>query len=160
MNIVIWVPGTFRLTNGLLDDLRAAGKFEGYARAKGWTVRGGHDAFAEHQAAVRLAVKAIAARSPAAGVIGLGAVDVAFWVFGHGRHDPDAWYLLGKAAVDGLVDADVIDSDRFNVRNTWGRVLHGPEDELAKLRDLSGMPGGVCPAGFVSGLAMQLEGAG
>jgi hypothetical protein len=157
MNIIIWVPGAFRLTNGLLDDLRAAGKFEGYARAKGWPLRGGHDAFAEHQAAVRLAVKA---RAAAARVICLGTVDVAFWVFGHGRHDPDAWYLLGKAAVDGLVDAEVVDCDRFNVRNTWGRVLRGPEDELAKSRDLSGMPGGLRPAGFASGLAMQLEGVG
>jgi hypothetical protein len=154
MTRVVWVAGTFRLTNGLLDDLRAAGKFEGFAKAKGWKIRGGHDAFAEHQKAVRLAVK-VAAR-------GLGSqgprVDVAFWIFGHGRHDPDAWYLLGKAALDGLADAGAVDSDRFNVRNTWGRVLHGPVEEVAKLRQLAELPGGSRPAGFVSGLAIQLEG--
>jgi hypothetical protein len=156
MNRVLWVPGTFRGTNGLLDDLRAAGRFEGFAKAKGWPIRGGHDAFAEHQAAVRLAVKAAAMRAFAQGCAAW-TVDLAFWLFGHGRHDPDAWYLLGKAAVDGLADAGIIDSDRFNVRNTRGRVLHGPADEIAKLQVLAQIPGGRPLVGFSSGLAIQIE---
>jgi hypothetical protein len=154
---VLWVQGTFRLTNGLLDDLRSAGKFEGFAKAKGWPVRGGHDAYAGHQQAVRLAVKA-ASHAIAASGIGLGVVDLAFWVFGHGRHDPDAWYLLAKAATDGLVDAGAVDSDRFNVRTTRGRVLHGPSQEMAKLGELVKLTAtGLAPKGFTSGLAIQID---
>jgi hypothetical protein len=67
MKRVVWISGTFRLTNGLIDDLRAAGKFEGYAKAKGWPIRGGHDAYAEHQQAVRLAAKAAAVKQLPAG---------------------------------------------------------------------------------------------
>lgn len=156
MNRVLWVPGTFRGTNGLLDDLRAAGRFEGFAKAKGWPIRRGHDAFAEHQAAVRLAVKAAAMRAFSQGCA-TWTIDLAFWVFGHGRHDPDAWYLLGKAAADGLADTGLIDSDRFNIRNTWGRVLRGPVDEIAKLHTLALMPGGAPPVGFSSGMAIQIE---
>jgi hypothetical protein len=156
MTRVLWVKGTFRLTNGLLDDLRAAGKFEGFAKAKGWPIRGGHDNYADHQHAVRLAVKGASHAVTASG-IGLGVVDLAFWVFGHGRHDPDAWYLLAKAATDGLVDAGVIDSDRFNIRGTRGRVLHGPSQEIAKIVELTKLGNGAPPVGFASGLAIQLD---
>lgn len=39
-----------------------------------------------------------------------------------GKQDPDAWYLPTKAAVDGLVDAKVFLSDRFDVANGSGTV--------------------------------------
>jgi hypothetical protein len=157
MKRVVWISGTFRLTNGLIDDLRAAGKFEGYAKAKGWPIRGGHDAYAEHQQAVRLAAKAAAVKQLPAGPLvfsGAGKVDLSFFVFGHHHHDPDAWSLLGKAATDGLTDAEVLASDRFDVWTTAGRVFQSIFEEVHALARLATCANGKPPAGFRAGLAI------
>ena len=123
MRAVVWVPGVFSLTNKMLDNLRAAEKYHG-RRPKNW-----RDLFAEETAAIRLATKVAANRkrleAPQKGEVCL----LAFIVFGHHKHDRDAWYLLGKAALDGLVDAHVIGSDRFEVWNTGGIVLRTDAEE-------------------------------
>jgi hypothetical protein len=120
VTLSLWVPGRFRLTNDLLSDLRGAGRYEGLADGKGWgKPRPGCDLYANHQQAVRLAVKA-AARG--CGTI-VGPVSLLFYLWGHGKGDPSAWYLIGKAAEDGLVDAGVLISDRFCVLDTGGAVV-------------------------------------
>lgn len=122
----MWCPGRFRLTNGMLSDLRAAGRYSAgrFGRAP---IRGPWDRFAEETRAIRLLVKATAARErwPLC-PYGYRAV-IRCEVFGHQRHDPDAWLLLGKAAVDGLVDAHVLSSDRRSVGVLAGYVEQSGE---------------------------------
>lgn len=130
MTRVLWVPGRFSLTNQLLAEVRAAGFYAGRHMTKGMRVRAspGSNVFTTHQQAVRLAVKAAAARGAP---IATGMTwDLTFYVFCHRKHDPSAWYLLGKAAEDGLVDAGVLGSDRFQVGTTSGRVLQSAAEEL------------------------------
>lgn len=126
----MWVPGRFRLTNQMLHDLRAAGKYEAAGARWGRMPRGGFDRFAIETAEIRLAVK-VAARGA---LPCMHPAEVAFIVFGHRKHDPDAWYLLAKAAMDGLVDAGVFASDRFGVLTTSGAVLRdaAAEDSAAE----------------------------
>lgn len=122
----IWIPGRFSLTNKMLSNLRAAEHYYG-RRPKGW-----RDAFAEETVAIRLATKA-AAKDVAPGVVARCLDEVcalSFGVFGHRRHDPDAWYLLGKAVADGLADAGVIHQDRSDVWHTGGRVLQSRAEEV------------------------------
>jgi hypothetical protein len=130
MTAALWVPGKFSLTNAMLSGIRAAEKFHG-RRPKNW-----HDYYAEEVAAIRLAVKCAATRLGVEALRGeSGQVcKVGFEVVGHHKHDPDAWYLLGKAAIDGLVDATVFQSDRREVWLTWGRVLQTTLEENV-LRD-------------------------
>ncbi len=158
MTRVLWVPGTFRLTNGLLDDLRAAGNYEGFARAKRYRLvkpGGAHDQYAQHQAAVRTAVAAVARRRSWGGP--LARVDVLFYIFGHRRHDPDAWCLPGKAALDGLVDAGVFASDRFAVCRTGGRVFATALDEReARDRLMSEVDVGWCAGIGESGMLVVI----
>lgn len=123
MTSILWVPGRFSLTNKMLDNLRAAEKYHG-RRPKGWV-----DLFAQETRAIRLAVKAAAKRSPPGAPPAGFVCNVRFIVFGHRKYDPDAWYLLGKAALDGLVDAKVFSSDRFRVWTTGGRVLRNADEE-------------------------------
>lgn len=120
-SVLAFFPGRRRLTNGMLSDLRAAGHYEGRARAMGWRKPQGHDAFADETAAIRQMV-ALRFRRRAGVVVGWGTeVDVVVWVVGHHKHDPDAWLLLGKAAVDGLADAGVVRRDRDGVE-LFGKV--------------------------------------
>lgn len=128
MRAMFFIEGKFRLTNQMISDLRAAGHYEGEARARRLRKKPGYDLFAAETQAIRLAVKG------AARVAGIGQAsgvqNVVVWVFGHRRHDPDAWLLLAKAAVDGLVDARVMVSDRFNVGMLAGRVLQSEAEEF------------------------------
>jgi hypothetical protein len=133
MRVIIFIEGKFRLTNQMLSDLRAAGHYEGEAtlmRRQGkWKgkKKPGYDLFSAETQAIRLAVKA-----HAKGIDmfqGVLPVDVALWVVGHRKFDPDAWYLLGKATVDGLVDAGVLGSDRFGVGVVSGRVIQTEAEE-------------------------------
>jgi hypothetical protein len=127
MTSVIWVPGKFSLTNRMLSNLRAAGYAKGKAVARGWTGRRVEDRFAAETRAIRLAVK-VAARK--AGVLRFHVPCIlGFYVFGHRKADPSAWYLLGKAAEDGLVDAGVLGRDRFDVAEVRGRVLRTQLEE-------------------------------
>lgn len=126
MKFALWIPGRFALTNTMLSNLRAAGYAKGKGDAKGWH-RPIVDAFVEETRAIRLAAKAaFRHRCDLASVLIKAAhrpLYLGFWVFGHGRHDPDAWYLLAKAVTDGLADAGVISQDRHDVGGTRGLVL-------------------------------------
>jgi hypothetical protein len=117
------MPGTFSLTNKMLSNLRAAEKYVGRKPAD-W-----RDLFAEETQAIRLAVKGAARRASIGCVCADGAWNVHVGVFGHWKHDPDSWLLLGKAAVDGLVTAGVMSSDRFNLWELSGRTYRGKEEE-------------------------------
>lgn len=143
----VWIPGRFSLTNKMLSNLRAAEKFRG-RRPKGWV-----DGFAQETQAIRLATAA-AWRSKEPDVMEWGAVpssyvcSVFFAVFGHHKHDPDAWYLLGKAVLDGLVGARVIREDRSDVWGTAGRVCESRAEELFLYTQNGGCVGaGVAPEG-------------
>jgi hypothetical protein len=151
----LWVPGKFSLTNAMLSNLRAAGRYQGTARAKGWKPGPGYDLFAAETQAIRLAVKAAMVRSPIPFVFpALTSLD--FRVFGHRRHDPDAWYLLAKAATDGLADAGLFANDRHSVGHTSGRVLQS-EDEERKAREVAAMiPTAALPPSGVPGVLIWL----
>jgi hypothetical protein len=130
VRFALWVAGRFSLTNEMLSNLRAAGF------AHGRNIPRRRDHYSEEVAAIRLAVKGAAReqglvpRPPQRFVVPEERrVDVRVVVLGHARHDPDAWYLLSKAAIDGLRDADVLSSDRFCVRWVSGTVVHVTEDE-------------------------------
>jgi len=129
MRISLWVPGRFSLTNKMLSNLRAAGRYSGKQRPVGW-----RDLFAEETAAIQLAVVAAAKRVTPAVQMALDSAADKLWnvhvgVFGHHKHDPDSWLLLGKAAVDGLVAARVFSSDRFNLWELSGRTYRSREEE-------------------------------
>jgi hypothetical protein len=120
----VFVPGKRRLTNKMLSDLRAAGTYEGRAREMGRRPSPGHDAFAAETEAIRLEVLA-AWRRASPGKLAAGArYLVRVFVTGHGRFDADAWYLLGKAAVDGVAAANRM-SDRRWLYEVQGRVSSG-----------------------------------
>jgi hypothetical protein len=143
MKAVLWVPGRFSLTNQMLSNLRAAGSYRGH-KPKGW-----RDLFAEETATIRLAVK-VAAR----GVSGFGLVSVFVTVLGHWKHDPDGWLLLGKAAVDGLVDAGLMMSDRQDLYSLGGRVTATREEDARRWRMLYGPDKSLLGAGFL----LEVEG--
>lgn len=134
MTWALWVPGRFSLTNAMLDNLRAAGFYQGRSRLGKRLRAGAWDAFAVETSAIRLATKVAAVREFGALVSPLAPrVSLDFTVFGHRKHDPDAWYLLGKAVTDGLRDAGVLASDRFGVFRTSGRVLQNEFEEVAEV---------------------------
>jgi hypothetical protein len=140
----VWIPGRFSLTNKMLDNLRASEKYHG-RRPKGW-----RDLFAEETAAIRLAAKMAVLRTSGGWPLRESRVPddvcaLAFGVFGHHRHDPDAWYLLGKAVTDGFADAGVIEQDRRDVWETGGRVLQSRDEELLWFLERGGSVG--CPEG-------------
>jgi hypothetical protein len=138
----VWIPGRFSLTNHMLSNLRAAGRWHG-KRPRGWV-----DAFAQETKAIRMAAVAAIRKH---GVEGkgdwwepFGVWSLAFGVFGHHRHDPDAWYLLAKAICDGLADADFIEQDRSDVWGTEGRVLQSAAEERWWMDETDG-PGARVP---------------
>jgi hypothetical protein len=111
------VPGKFSLTNKMISNIYAAEKYHD-KRPANW-----RDYYAEEVAAIRLATK-VAVRRRHFPRVGTGEfLDITIWVLGHSRHDPDAWLLLAKAAIDGLVDAEVVASDRSGIGTIAGRVL-------------------------------------
>jgi len=119
----VFVPGRFRLTNKMLSDLRAAGHYEGRAREMRRKPEPGHDRFANETQRVKwLSFNAWRRWRGAGAVKGdCFRLDVRYFVTGHRRHDPDAWYLLSKAAIDGMVEAMGI-KDRFSVGEVGGLV--------------------------------------
>jgi hypothetical protein len=130
----LWVPGRFSLTNAMLDHLRAAGFYQGRSRSGKRLRAGAWDAFAAETQTIRLAVKAAAVRARVSGI--RARADVHLVVLGHHKHDPDAWYLLGKAAVDGLVDAGALTSDRRNVGIVSGFVAPDPDHAFLALSEV------------------------
>jgi len=140
----MWCPGRFRLTNKMLSDLRAAGFATGQQRfrvprlatRRPWVVR---DLFAAETRAIRLLVKATALRDHWPQIPAGQRARVSVAVFGHHRHDPDAWLLLAKPAIDGLVDAAVFASDRKALGVVQGFVLQSRDDEV-RFSEASGYP--------------------
>lgn len=117
-SVVAFFPGRRRLTNGMLDDLRAAGFYAGKGSVLGWKPKKDFDAFAVETAAIRQMVALRFKRIPPELIERTRYFDdlnIVVWVVGHHKADPDAWLLLGKAAVDGLVDARVLRRDRDRV---------------------------------------------
>lgn len=126
----IWVPGEVVPTNKALSDQRAAGWAHGYreamvrmrAPATRWEpIR---DRYAEGVRDMRLRTAAIARASglrPPADHLRLR-----FAVHGHPRFDVAGAYLAIKAMEDGLVDAGIIVSDRFNVGESRVVVVRAP----------------------------------
>jgi hypothetical protein len=136
----------------MLSDLRAAGKYEGRGAALRGGRRPGFDSFAAETLAIRLAVKAAARPFVAAWppTPGPGLLNPSFIVFGHHRHDPDAWYLWAKAAVDGLTDAGICTQDKHAIGCPSGRVLQSSGEEVAYvLRNLM-------PKGYVDGPGVRI----
>jgi hypothetical protein len=125
---MFFIEGRFRLTNQMLSDVRAAGWYECEAKMRRVRKPAGYDLAANETKAIRLAVKSMGKRSAG----WKGAIDVAIFVVGHGRHDPDAWQLLGKAIVDGLQDAKVFRRDGVGLGMLLGRVLR-EGDEHARV---------------------------
>lgn len=129
----VFVPGKFRLTNQMLSDLRGAGYFEGYGRARyGKRPRAGHDAFAEEVEKIRMASFTawktwLSGAGNRAALPGL--FSFRFFVTAHRRHDPDAWYLLAKPAIDGMASA-LWSSDRLHVWTVSGRVSQKAGEEF------------------------------
>lgn len=115
----IFVEGRFALTNQMLSDLRAAGVYVGKRRK----LLPGFDRFAVETRTIRMLTKVAARKLEVADVPLASRLHVGVVVVGHERHDPDGWLLLGKAAVDGLRDAGVIASDRFQIGLVSGMVL-------------------------------------
>jgi len=147
----IFVEGRFPLTNQLLSDLRAAGVYVGKRRK----LRPGFDAFSVGTRTIRMLTK-VAARDLDMSDVRLDErLHVAVVVVGHERHDPDAWVLLGKAAIDGLRDAKVIASDRFQIGAVLGMVLQTKGQHSR----LDAAMGCACPAGagFVVALSTSAK---
>ena len=130
MKMALWVPGRFRLTNGMLSDLRAAGYADG--RARGFDV----DEFAAETERIRREVASAALNASMRGGCVDGQWYVHVGVFGHSKFDPDSWLLLGKAAVDGLVQGRVFGSDRFNLWELSGRTYRDMREQAAAALDL------------------------
>jgi len=119
-----WLPGEFRLANQALSDMRAAGFANGSRYSP---IR---DRYSEQVAQVRASVVTMVRFAKVPTVPPDYCALVSMDVFGHGKADPDAACLLGKAVVDGLVEAKVIASDR---RQIWSvpisRVLQSSYEE-------------------------------
>ena len=127
---MIWrvcIQRGFRLTNQMLSDLRAAGKYEGASRAFGLSMRRGVDLFAREVVDIRNVCALFFRRAADQRLDGVR-VDVSCVFVGHGRHDPDAGHLAIKALVDGMVDAGFLSSDRRDVRWTRGLVAQSRDD--------------------------------
>jgi len=117
----IWIPGDLVTTNRALSDARAAGWFQGFREAmvrnRIWRPGGKppEDRYAEEAQAVRRRA-ALQARAARLEPVRPGErVKLRFAVQGYPRWDASGGMLAAKWAEDGLVDAGVIPSDRFNV---------------------------------------------
>jgi hypothetical protein len=118
----LWVPGTLTATNEALSLARGSGYFHGFRAAMKENGRwrdlrhgGEGDRYAAAARAVRERV-ALAARAVALDPLAPGAhARLRFAVHGHARWDVAGAYLAAKWAEDGLCDAGVLRSDRFDV---------------------------------------------
>ncbi len=113
-SVVAFFRGKRRLTNGMLDDLRAAGFYAGKGFALGWKPKKDFDGFATETAAIRQMV-ALRFKQGKCWCDPWSAAVAVVYVVGHYKQDPDSWMLLGKAALDGLVDSGAVARDRRGV---------------------------------------------
>lgn len=119
----LWLPGKFPSTNDLLDMKRREGAYRAEGKRRGRNVAP-PISYTGEVARIRTHAWACSRAAKLARVV-LGKLD--FVLVGVGRFDPSAWYLSAKAVEDGLVDAGVLASDRYNVWGTSGRCLPGGE---------------------------------
>jgi len=150
--VIAWLPGRWPLVNDALSMIRAAGYYDGYGEAKvgmgAWVRRArasGADRWAQAVSDGRSRVAAVCRSCPRPA---WPMSDVAVWIVGHSRSDPDAWTLAAKIIVDGLVDAGMLPCDRRGVGIVRGRCWSGDEpvwpselrpyrNEIGALIDLS-----------------------
>jgi hypothetical protein len=144
-SLKLWLPGAWTSTNEAIKLARA----EAVYLAKTGRLPTGDN----------YAARAKAARERAAAVCRLEMRRLArpaerlrlrFVLLGHERLDPSAWYLSAKWIEDGLVDAGLVRSDRFDVYSTAGRVV--PASEADAERAKRGTPG-------LKGMLVEIEGA-
>ena len=129
-----WIPGKFRLTDQMLSDLRAAG-MAAAGRTAGKAPR-----IVDHY------VREVREIRKAAAQVTRGAVHerdhgpfaIRIIVFGHRSHDPDAWYLLAREIVRGMVTSGFLMSPR-EIQSVAGRVLQTVEEENSE-RAISSLP--------------------
>lgn len=132
MSVGIWVPGDLVATNRALSDQRAAGFFDGYReamiRAGKWQARRtsvpGQDRYAAAAAETRDRVSLVARAARLEPVPSGERVRLRFSFQGFERWDAAGGALAAKWAEDGLVEAGVIPSDRFNVAAIEVAVRH------------------------------------
>lgn len=73
---------------------------------------------------------------------------LAFYLIGHPRYDPDAWYLAAKHATDGLQDAGIVGRDGVGVHSTEGRCVRSKEEATALL-ERAGVFSTAAPGGLL-----------
>ncbi len=138
----LWLPGQWPSVNQVLDYVRASGFYQGVAKGRGRTP-GRRDAFAALVRGYRMRAKMEGKKQlqPIHGTARL-----AFYLVGHRRFDPGlSWSLSAKWVEDGLVDSEIIASDRFNVHAASGRTTQNRDEEKALFEErgltYSGQPG-------------------
>jgi len=115
----LWMPGDWPTTNQLLDLARATGYYEGRAALLP-SERRKRPARSYNQTLQKLRDATILAARARKLFTVTQRVSLAFVHFGSGRRDASSWYLSAKAIEDGLVEAKVLASDRFDVAVTAG----------------------------------------
>lgn len=146
----VFVPGVFRLTNQMLDDLRAAGNYEGQAKRMGRRARPGHDLFAAETERIFWSTYAAWKTWKGSGEVVSPRPSwcVRIFVVGHNHYDPDSFYLLAKPAIDGMVKALGF-RDRIAIYDVGGRVAKfGGESYSPAYPKAAGK---LNPLGFVDG---------
>jgi hypothetical protein len=152
----LWLPFRFPSTNDLLDMLRAEGYYEG----RGYGRKGGAPKPPEssYSKAAREIRDAANMHARAARLRALPLVSLRFELLGCARFDPSAWTLPAKSIEDGLVDARVIISDRFNVFDVSGRCVRGGDGGrglIERARVLPRPP--ECPVGMLVTLTEVID---
>jgi hypothetical protein len=153
----LWLPGEFPTTNKLLDLTRASGYYAGRRSLTRERPRkneaGAEVVIARIRADAHMRARAVRLVPPSA------PVSLLFVHLGSGRRDPSSWYLSAKAIEDGLVDAGVLGSDRFDVVGTAGRCAKASDPvwqaEVARLCNVEtgGREGMFVALGVPDGLA-------
>ena len=127
----LWLPGAFPSTNELLSRQRADGW---YARDRADRPRGQRRAPAQSAAQdIRRIRDAANMHARSARLRPVIRAHLRFLLIGRSKYDPSAWTLAAKPIEDGLVDAKVLGSDRFNVWEIGGRCTRGEVDALFEL---------------------------
>jgi hypothetical protein len=128
--------GRFPSTNKVHELLLSEGAY----RAKAGRKLPPHESYSgwAHNVVVRTLAEARRSLQP----VPLGVpVDVGVFLLCHSRYDADAWTAVGKWALDGIVRAGVIASDRRDVNFVRGRCFSTVEQSDAWARG-RGLPAG------------------
>lgn len=139
----LWLPADVPSNNILLQAQRAEGFSAGIRYYERTHNRRKSPAFRPYSKAIA-SLRAHAAAQARANLIPCPAehwVRLAFFLLGHHRFDPDAWYLAGKAITDGLQDAGIIGRDGADVHSTEGRCVRSVEEAVTLLYPAGGWRG-------------------